>query len=117
MATNDTCERCGQVVDEHTVAEFRRCLSDLHDHDLPFEEMPETDQTLSVITAGAIAVKAGVHRSELGNFPVLIFDFSSPSGPVPPIALVLDSTHMRSVRTLVGSAIDGAIRASRKGRH
>lgn len=110
----EDCARCGRPVDEHTVAEWRSCLSDLHDHDLPFEENPDTQQDLQVITAGSIAVKAGVHRSEIGTFPVLVFEFSGPDGPLPPIALLLDSTHMRSVRTLVGSAIDAALKAARR---
>lgn len=95
---------------------LRACLSDLYDHDLPFEERQIGAQDLDCITAGSVAVKAGVQATPVGTFPVLVFEFSGPDGPVPPIALVLDDTHMRSVRTLVGSAIDAAVKAARKAR-
>ena len=111
-----SCERCGRVVDAHTVGEWRACLADLHEHDLPFEEVDLGDQDLQVVNVGSVAVKAGVHSSPVGSFPVLVFEFAGPDGVLPPIALVLDDTHMRSVRQLVGSAIDAAIRAARKRR-
>ena len=114
--SDESCPRCQRPVDEHTVAEWRTCLSDLHDHNLPFEQIPETEQDLQVVTAGAIAVKAGVSRSPVGTFPVLVFDFTGTEGPLPSIALVLDTTHMRSVRHLVGQAIDAAVTAARRAR-
>lgn len=114
--TPETCPRCERVTDEHTVAELRTCLGDLYEHDLPFEEIPETTQDLQVVTAGSLTVKAGVHGSPLGTHPVLVFDFGSPEGPLPPIALILDDSHMRSLRTVVGSAIDAALKAARKHR-
>ena len=116
MSPAETCERCDQPVDDHTVGEWRRCLADLHEHHLPFEHADLGDQELQVINAGSVAVKAGVHSSPIGAFPVLVFEFSGPDGVIPPIALVLDDTHMRSVRHLVGSAIDAAIKAARKRR-
>lgn len=110
------CPRCTRPTGEHTVDEFTRCMADLHDHDLPFESMPETQQTLDVVTAGSVAVKAGVQDSPLGAFPVLVFEFTSPTGPVPPIALILDAEHMRSVRRLVTTAVDAALKAARARR-
>jgi hypothetical protein len=112
VAETETCERCGTAIDDHTVAELRRCMSDLHSHHLPFEEADLGDQDLQVLNAGAIAVKAGVTSSPLGTHPVLVFEFTGPDGVIPPIALVLDDTHMRSVRHLLGSAVDAAIRAA-----
>lgn len=105
-----------EPVDTHTVAEFRRCLADLYDHDLPFENVDLPEQDMQVVNAGSVAVKAGVHSSPVGTFPVLVFEFAGPDGVLPPIALVLDDTHMRSVRHLVGSAIDAAVKAARKRR-
>lgn len=116
MSPAELCERCDQPVDTHTVAEWRRCLADLHDHHLPFEAVDLPEQDMQVINAGSVAVKGGVHSSPMGSFPVLVFEFSGPDGPVPPIALVLDDTHMRSVRHLVGRAIDAAVKAARKRR-
>ena len=112
----ETCPRCTEPVDGHTVAALRTCLSELHDHVAPFEPIPMTSQDIACVTAGSIAVRAGVHDSALGTHPVLVFDFATPDGPIAPIALVLDVTHMRSVRTLVGSAIDAAVKAARKHR-
>lgn len=111
-----SCARCSLPVDDHTVAEWSTCMSDLHDHDLPFEVIPETVHDVEAVMVGSVAVKAGVHDSPLGAFPVLVFEFTDPSGPLPPIMLVLDATHMRSVRTLVGSAIDAACKAARRRR-
>lgn len=113
----ELCPRCGRVVDEHTVAEFRSCMADLHEHDLPFEQIPETQQALDTVLAGSVAVKAAVHDSELGSFPVLVFEFGTPEGPLAPISLVLDTDHMRSVRRLVGSAVDAALKATVKHRN
>jgi hypothetical protein len=116
MTDAETCERCSQPVDDHLVSQLRRCLSDLHSHDLPFEETGIVEQDLQVLNAGAMAVKAGVTSSPLGTHPVLVFESTGPDGLIPPIALVLDDTHMRSVRQLVGSAADAAIRAARNHR-
>ena len=114
--TDEICPGCPRPVDGHTVAELRTCLSALHDHHLPFEEADLGEQDLQVVNVGSIAIKAGVHASPIGTFPVLVFEFSGPDGPLPPIALVLDDNHMRSVRQLVSSAVDAAIRAARKRR-
>lgn len=113
---HELCGRCGRVVNEHTVGEWRTCLSDLHDHILPFEAMPETQQTLDMVMAGSIVVKAAVHDSPIGAFPVLVFEFTTPEGPLAPIGLMLDSTHMRSVRHLIGQSIDAALTAARRRR-
>lgn len=115
MSATD-CGMCSRPIDDHTVAEFRACQSALHDHDLPFESIPQTDQTLDGVWVGAIAVRAAVHKSPLGVHPVLVFDFTAPDVPLPPIALVLDTTHMRSVRHLVGQAIDAAVTGARRTR-
>lgn len=117
MGDAENCPGCGRLVDEHLVSELRVCLSDLSDHDLPFEEFPEQQRTLDVVNAGSVAVQASVHDSPMGSYPVLVFNFSDPSGPLPPIALILDETHMRSVRTLVGQAIDAALLATRRRRN
>ena len=115
MPDNETCPRDGRPIDEHTVGEFKQCMSDLHDHDLPFEHLGQpVDQDLAVVLAGAISVKAGTHRSEVGKYPVLVFEFTTTDGPLQPIALVLDTTAMRAVRTLVGSAVEAAVLAARR---
>lgn len=109
-----TCPVCPKPVDDHTVAELRDHLSEVHDHDIPFEAIPLTWQDLEVVMAGSVAVKAGTHQSPVGNYPVLVFEFTSHDGPLPPIALVLDAQHMKSVKTLVGAAVDQSISAARK---
>lgn len=116
MPDAETCERCATSIDHHTVAELRRCMADLHSHDLPFEEADLGDQHLRVLNAGSVAVKAGVSSSPLGTHPVLVFEFTGPDGVIPPIALILDDASMRSVRQLVSSAVDASIRAARKAR-
>jgi hypothetical protein len=79
----EPCARCGRVIGDHTVDEWSVCLSDLHEHDLPFEAMSETDQTLDVVTAGGVAVKAGVHRSEIGSRSTLPLTRGVDDAPVP----------------------------------
>lgn len=118
-STTELCPKCGEPVGSHTVDQLHACLAPLYDHDLPFEELPADQQgerEIQKIPCGSLAVKAGSYRSPLGVHPVLQFEFSGPDGPLPPIMLILDDTHMRSVRTLVGSAIDAALKAARRAR-
>lgn len=110
---------CDKLVDDHTVKELREHLSELYDHDHPYEETPggAVQQELQVVHAGSLMVRAGsMTTSVAGVVPVLIFDFGTPDGPLAPIALILDDARMRSIRQVVSEAIDGALRAARKAR-
>lgn len=113
------CERCDRVIGDHTVREWRQCLSDLYEYEMPFEDIAggkPVDQEMEMILAGNITVRSAVHRSPVGVFPVLVFDFGTAKGPVAPIGLILDTNHMRSVRHIVGNAIDSAVKAARRAR-
>jgi hypothetical protein len=114
----EPCPTCTEPVGAHTVDQLAAHLSDVADFHLPFEEFDrEQEQTLDPHgMAGSIVVKAAAIRSSIGVYPVLVFEFSGPAGPMPPISLVLDDNRMRDVRHLVGTAIDAAIKGARKHR-
>lgn len=114
--TTQLCPTCQRPIGIHTVDELSEHLATVHDHEMPFEAMPETTQDLQMLPAGSVAVRAAVQRTSIGTFPVLVFDFAGPAGVIPSIALLLDEQHMRSVRTLVGAAIDAALKAARRAR-
>lgn len=116
MTATELCPKCQEPVGGHTVDLLKEHLSELHDHILPFEDTPETNQQIDTWMCGSVAIKAAVQRSAIGTFPVLVFEFTEATGPLPPITLILDDTHMRSVPTLVRSATEAAIKAARKAR-
>lgn len=112
----EPCPTCDEPIGTHTVDLLAEHLAQVSSYDLPFEEIPETQQDLPMVLRGSVTVKAAFHSSALGSHPVLVFEFTTPEGPLPPIGLLLDDTHMRSLRQTVSAAIDAAIKAARKHR-
>lgn len=110
----EPCPVCPMPVGEHTVDQLADHLSEAHDHDLPYEATPLKYQDMQVVVCGSLAVKAGTNQTPLGVFPVLLFEFTTTDGPLAPICLLLDARHMKSIKTLITAAVDGAVSAAKK---
>jgi hypothetical protein len=86
------------------------------DYDLPFEDIPGGEVNVDAgYMAGALSVGAGALPTEIfGNLPLLAFEFRGPEREPLRVTLVMDDRALRSVRTLVGTAIDRAILHARR---
>lgn len=82
---------------------------------LPYEEVPggPIDMTVSAYIAGEINVRAGTiadpeHPGRL--LPILLFDFATAAGQLPPIGLVGTPKMIGDVGDMVAAAAKSAVR-------
>lgn len=95
-------------------------MSDEHELDLPFEEVPDgpIDQELAAFFCGGVIVRAAVLPTSKGPMPALVFDFKVVEGgePLPSIALIQDPDQTKKFAALVQSAAHASIKAARRGK-
>lgn len=115
---------CGRKLDDHTFREFR-------DHNptllLPYEPVGgdeiERDGIEGKISTGVFvkALVVSVDNPPPGmkrHHPALGFTFYDVDGktPIAVVTLVADPASLRTLRAVVGSAVDGALTAARRRR-
>lgn len=120
------CPHCKLNIGDHTFRGYEQCLKDAgHDYVLPFEDIPGEPvhfPGMEGVTVGEITCGAGFVQTDLGRMPVLRFIFAGPGNQpmsrvsLRPINLIMDPDALKSVRTLVGTAIDRAILGARRGK-
>lgn len=123
---NDSCILCGLLWEEHIVRDMRTHWKETHPAVTAFsenEEMTFTNDPMGEQMCGHFDVAAAVlplseaNQKMLGSpshLPVLIFMFAGDT-PVTRY-VVLDDTAMRAVPALVSSAVQSALKQSRKRR-
>lgn len=124
--TANTCIECGLEWDDHTITAFRDHWTATHPPlDMPYAPTTSGPTTIAVsaiadhVTVGGAAI--GIpHPAQLAGLPpalpALQFRFHRGLEPVAEVTLVLGEEQIRALRTLVGDAIDGSLRAARKAR-
>lgn len=114
---------CGMLIDEHSFRLFREHNPAML---LPYEPVeagpieqigPDGVIATSVIIKAMVVSVADPPPGMKQHHPALGFTFYGIDGreEVGRFTLVMDSTSMRSLRQIVGSAIDGALKAARRG--
>lgn len=124
--TAHTCIECGLEWDDHTVKAFRDHWTAAHPPlDMPYAPTTGGPTTVAVATLADSVMVGGAavgmpHSAQLAGLPpalpALYFRFRSGAESVAEVTLVLGEEQVRSLRTLVGDAIDGSLRAARKAR-
>lgn len=119
---DDLCE-CGKATDDHTLRELRVCHP-AEALNLPYQEAAaqvpadEMGAMCSGMVVRGLVVPCPAGYGLPSTLPALGFTFFAPDGltEVARILLVLDDDRMRELRTVVGSAIDGALKHARRRR-